>query len=70
VSDVLEPEYGEVDEFVFRLSPKPDGQVWVWREAQWMPFLMTAREVHELTGFALLSRDDVVRRGIPPDLPV
>jgi hypothetical protein len=70
VSDAFEPEYGEVDEFVFRLSPEPDGQVWVWREAQWMPFLMTAGEVHELTGFALLSRDEVMQRGIPPDLPV
>jgi hypothetical protein len=70
VSDVLEPEYGKVDEFVFCFSPEPDDKVWVWREDQWMPFLMTAREVRELIGFGLLSRDEVVRRGIPPDLPV
>ena len=68
--DVLEPEYGEIDEFVFCLSPETDGHAWVWREAQWQPFLMTAREVRELTGFARLSRDEVVLRGIPPYLPV
>lgn len=70
MSGELEPEYGEVDEFVFYFSPEPDGQAWVWREAQWLPFLMRAREVRELIGFTRLSRDDVVRRGIPPDLPM
>jgi hypothetical protein len=70
VSDVLEPEYGEVDEFVFCLSPEPEGQVWVWRDARWRPFLVPAGEVRELTGFALLSRDEVARRGIPLDRPV
>ena len=69
MSDVLEPEYGKIDEFVFCLSPEPDGQVWVWRDAEWRPFLVPAREVRELTGFAELSRDEVVRRGIQPDLP-
>jgi hypothetical protein len=69
VSDVSDAEYGTIDEFVFCLAPGPEGKVWVWRDAEWRPFLIPATEVRELTGYAELSRDEVVRRGIPPDPP-
>ena len=61
-----EPEYGQVDQIIFRLSAEPDGQVYAWHENGWRPFPMSAQDVRELLGYRLMTREGLVQRGITP----
>jgi hypothetical protein len=61
-----EPEYGQVDQFIFRLSAEPDGPVYVWHKDVWQPFPMTAGDVRQLLGYRLLTPEGLAQRGITP----